>query len=972
MVATAGAVGVDVLPDFSKFGPQMRQGITRAASGVDVTPPFREHGRKAGAAMADETAKEAKKRGTTGMVGVGKSLGGGFRASVMAPLAMLGPQMAAAMGVVAIAQGIKGVTEAASDMNETVSASGQVFGKAAPGVQKWATTAATSLGLSNQQALEGATLFGNFFHQIGIGSAATTKMSEGFVQMSSDFASFYNADPAAVMDAFKSATNGEYDSLQRFLPTITAATVEAEALRETHKKSAKDLTAAEKATALYTLAQKGAGAASGDFARTSQGMANQQRIMAAQWQDMQVKIGTFFLPILNKVMIFINAVVIPGLYKLGDFLAVVFTGQWAKAWTMIQNFGKNLGGWLVSTGTMILAKLQVWGQAFVAWIGPRWRPMLAALFALWLKVETWIWGTALPALVKALAGWGKAFVTWVAPFIPPLLAALWVLLQKLGAWLWNTGLPWLGQHLLQWGKAFVAWVAPMIPPLLSAIWSLAQKVGAWLWNVGLPWLIDHLKKWGTAFIAWIGPMIMPMLTNLATFAGKIVGWIIGTGLPWLISHLVQWAYAFISWLLPRLPGMLGNLLKFVLGMTAWLIFVGLPKIVTAIVKVGAAFIGGFWDSIKNSDLGKKIGGFFSGLVEFLKKPINTIIQFINDNMIDKINAVLGAIGVGNIPHIPGLATGGHVTGGRRGENGGPGFRSGGRVRGPGSGTSDSIPAWLSNGEFVINAKATRAFLPLLQQINGGMGDTSNAFGIGGWVGSAAGWLGNLAKSGARWVFQHALPPLQGVMDNLIPGKTLVEKIMDGWFGKLMAWGNDQGDAGKAGPAIGGGNGTNQAIGQRMAAAMGWVGQQWADLRSLWNGESGWNERAENASSGAYGIPQSLPASKLASAGPDWRTNPATQIRWGLDYIRSAYGNPSNAWAKWNQRSPHWYDNGGWLQPGYTVAYNGTGRAEAVLTGDQYDALASGNGGHTIVIQPREAPGERQILDALHIADLLYG
>jgi SLT domain-containing protein len=129
----------------------------------------------------------------------------------------------------------------------------------------------------------------------------------------------------------------------------------------------------------------------------------------------------------------------------------------------------------------------------------------------------------------------------------------------------------------------------------------------------------------------------------------------------------------------------------------------------------------------------------------------------------------------------------------------------------------------------------------------------------------------------------------------------------------------------------------------------------------------------NQSSGAYGIPQSLPASKMASAGPDWRTNPATQIRWGLDYIRSAYGSPSNAWAKWNQRSPHWYDEGGWLQPGYTMTANGTGKPEAVLTSDQWDAVRSGRGGGTqVTVIAQNVPTDAAIRRALLMDDLLYG
>ncbi|MCY7287980.1 MAG: G5 domain-containing protein, partial [Cryobacterium sp.] len=65
---------------------------------------------------------------------------------------------------------------------------------------------------------------------------------------------------------------------------------------------------------------------------------------------------------------------------------------------------------------------------------------------------------------------------------------------------------------------------------------------------------------------------------------------------------------------------------------------------------------------------------------------------------------------------------------------------------------------------------------------------------------------------------------------------------------------------------------------------------------LWNKESGWRVNAENSSSGAYGIPQALPGSKMATAGDDWQTNPATQIQWGLGYISGRYGTPCGAWA----------------------------------------------------------------------------
>lgn len=97
---------------------------------------------------------------------------------------------------------------------------------------------------------------------------------------------------------------------------------------------------------------------------------------------------------------------------------------------------------------------------------------------------------------------------------------------------------------------------------------------------------------------------------------------------------------------------------------------------------------------------------------------------------------------------------------------------------------------------------------------------------------------------------------------------------------------------------------NQNIGKLLAAKYGWTGSQWNALVDLWNRESGWNQFATNPSSGAYGIPQSLPADKMASAGSDWKTNPATQIKWGLSYIKGRYGSPAGAWA--HEQANGWY------------------------------------------------------------------
>ena len=96
----------------------------------------------------------------------------------------------------------------------------------------------------------------------------------------------------------------------------------------------------------------------------------------------------------------------------------------------------------------------------------------------------------------------------------------------------------------------------------------------------------------------------------------------------------------------------------------------------------------------------------------------------------------------------------------------------------------------------------------------------------------------------------------------------------------------------------------RSLAKPLVAAQGWGDSEYQCLVLLWNRESQWNPYAENAYSGAYGIPQALPGSKMASAGADWRTNPITQINWGIGYIKGRYGTPCSAWAHSN--AVGWY------------------------------------------------------------------
>jgi hypothetical protein len=172
-------------------------------------------------------------------------------------------------------------------------------------------------------------------------------------------------------------------------------------------------------------------------------------------------------------------------------------------------------------------------------------------------------------------------------------------------------------------------------------------------------------------------------------------------------------------------------------------------------------------------------------------------------------------------------------------------------------------------------------------------------------------------------------------------------------------------------------GAAKAWGRQNLNTYGWQ-SQFPALDNLWTRESGWRWNALNRSSGAYGIPQSLPASKMRSAGADYHDNAGTQIKWGLGYIRGRYGSPNSAWAH-SQRTG-WYDNGGWLQPGLTLAYNASRKPEPVLSSQQWSDISAtakdGGGGaveyHAHLDELTTAAYETQIRTVFHTMEIQRG
>lgn len=187
-------------------------------------------------------------------------------------------------------------------------------------------------------------------------------------------------------------------------------------------------------------------------------------------------------------------------------------------------------------------------------------------------------------------------------------------------------------------------------------------------------------------------------------------------------------------------------------------------------------------------------------------------------------------------------------------------------------------------------------------------------------------------------------------------------LFNSWYGFMPS---------KSAGGAGGTVGAAQATAKAMLSKYGWNSGQWPALQKLWAGESGWRWNAKNPSSGAYGIPQALPASKMASAGSDWKTNATTQIKWGEGYIKSVYGSPSSALSKWQARSPHWYGLG---TPGAHSGPAWVGETQPELVnfrgGERVDPLSklvgkgSGGGDHIEISIPISGNVDHGVVDRL--------
>lgn len=486
-----------------------------------------------------------------------------------------------------------GAIGGASDLNETLSKSATLFGDQAGAIESWGDTAARTVGLSKEAAIGAAAGFGDMFMQLGFVNTEAAEMSKSVVQAAADLGSFSNLETADVADRIAAAFRGEYDSLQAVIPNINAARVESEALAATGKTVATELTAQEKAAAVLAIVQADGARAMGDFARTSDGAANQQKILTAQMEDQQAKLGGLLLPAWTGFLGVLNNDVVPAIsgviewmgengdtmLALGLVIGGAATAYWAitsamaiyRAFTIAQvaaTGGLTFAQWALNAamsanpiGLIITAiAALVAGIIWVAtqttffqdvWAGAMdvigtvatwlWENVLSPVFTAIGNVFTWIYNNIIMPIVTGIMlyiGLWAAVITWLwETVVSPVFNAIGAVFQ----WIWNTVISpvvtWISDKINLLGLGFRILWSSYVQPAINAVGSGLQ----WVWNSIISPVFNAISN----AVKWVGSTIRGAFDGVAGFIGNAFNAVLGVvrgpinGLIGLVNNAIR-------------------------------------------------------------------------------------------------------------------------------------------------------------------------------------------------------------------------------------------------------------------------------------------------------------------------------------------------------------------------------------------------------------------------------------------------
>lgn len=498
-----------------------------------------------------------------------------------------GLAVGAAAAITATAAALASTIQPASDLNETVSKVGVVFGEQSGSVIAFGQSAASALGMSTNAALTAAGTYGNLFRSMGMTEDSSAKMSTSLVGLAADLASFNNQNPEEVLNALRAGLTGETEPLKKLGVNLNQALIEQRALDMGLWKGKGTLDAAAKAQASYALIMEQTSLAQGDFARTSGGLANQQRILAGTIENIKASIGTGLLPILQT-----------GAGQLNKYLTDVMNIVGMTGLTMDQKIGR-LGGIVSNIANDIAGALPEVADSAFGIIKAIATGMVDALPKL------------LPAVIDVLLG----LVDLIIKMLPIMLDAAMQIIVALA-----NGL----------GEALPA----LIPAIVNMLVSLVQIL-----ITNLPLIIDAGIKLIMGLIQGIVTALPMLIEQIPALVLAIVDVIIAN-LPLIITAAVDIIFALIDGLITSIPVLIAAVPQIVSGIVNALIAAA-PQLNTA----GAEIILKLKTKLgelpaKLAEMGKlAMEGFKKGLTGKFKEILDSVGAFIS-SIVDKIAALL--------------------------------------------------------------------------------------------------------------------------------------------------------------------------------------------------------------------------------------------------------------------------------------------------------------------------------------------
>ncbi|GAA4981217.1 phage tail protein [Actinopolymorpha pittospori] len=555
-------------------------------------------------ALTKETAVPMAASGKAG----GQAFGGGLLTMAKG---FAGP-IAAAFAGQAVFNFLKDSVSGASDLNETVSKTKVVFGDAADEVLNYAKTANTSLGQTQQSALDGASTFGVFGKAAGLTGKDLAGFSTGLTGLSGDLASFYNTSPEDAITAIGAALRGESEPIRQYGVLLDDASLRQQALAMGLIATTKTaLTPQQRVLAAQALIMKQTAVAQGDFARTSGGLANQQRILSAQFSDLKTKLGAALLPVVTSAITLFNKW-LPSLQSAAGALGGILGPALKTAGAVLSGFVAAISG---SQGTTV----GVFGV-----IGGATRT-LRDVFG---QLASFVTGGLLPSVVS--------LVKYIGSSLAPIFQSVWSILQ--------------GQVLPIIASLASFFVGTLLPAILGIYQAIAQRlkpvfdtlVATYRKNV-LPALEQVLAK----FREWQPTIqrVISVVVQVTGFVLKLAAAILGKVLPPLIK--------FAGFLLVNVVGAIVTVIGWVVKIIGKVIDFG-STVVGAVGKVGqfvsglkakfgeaVSFVGGVPGKVK-----KSLGNLGSLLLSAGKDIIRGLIAGMGD-MIgaveDKVSGIVDGI-----------------------------------------------------------------------------------------------------------------------------------------------------------------------------------------------------------------------------------------------------------------------------------------------------------------------------------------